>query len=87
MPKDASDTTQRRKQRVLFADRVVQDTTFANKGKNYILLEGNINHKAPMTYSPHYYNMINGAIETTPDELESYIASVCNLQIQVDIHA
>lgn len=76
MPKDASDTTLRRKQRVLFADRVVQDTTFANKGKNYILLEGNINHKAPMTYSPHYYNMINGAIETTPEELESYIASV-----------
>lgn len=76
MPKDASDTTQRRKQRVLFADRVVQDTTFTNKGKNYILLEGNINHKAPLTYSPHYYNMINGAVETTPEELESYIASV-----------
>ena len=71
----ASDTTLRRKQRTLFADRVVQQTTFDNAVKNHILLEGGRLH-APMTYAPHYYNMVVGAIETTPEEQQAYIDSV-----------
>jgi hypothetical protein len=71
----ASDTTLRRKQRTLFADRVVQKTTFDNALKNHILLEGG-RFQAPMTYEPHYYNMIVGAIQTTPEEQQSYINSV-----------
>jgi hypothetical protein len=71
----ASDTTIKRKQRVLYADRVVQQTTFNNGLKNHILLEGG-RLQSPMTYSPHYYNIVSGAIETTPEEQQTYIDSV-----------
>jgi hypothetical protein len=70
----ASDTTTRRQKRVLFADRVIQQTTF-NKGlKNYIVLEGG-NYGGAMTY-PAYHLMRDGAIETTLEEYQGYIDSV-----------
>ena len=40
MSRDASDTTKMRKQRVLFADKVVQETTLDANIKNWLVLEG-----------------------------------------------
>lgn len=71
----AADTTLRRKQRTLYADRIVQQTTFDNALKNHILLEGG-RLQSPMTYAPHFYNMVVGAVQTTPEEQQSYIDSV-----------
>jgi hypothetical protein len=71
----ASDTTTKRKQRVLYADKVIQQTTFDSGLKNHILLEGGRN-KSPMTYTPHFYNVVKGALDTTPEEKQSYIDSV-----------
>ncbi len=71
----SSDTTNKRKQRVLYADKIIQETMLANSQKNHILLEGG-RLQSPMTYSPHYYGMIAGATETTPAEKQSYIDGV-----------
>jgi hypothetical protein len=70
----ASDTTYRRQQRVLYADRIIQQTIFNNKINNHIVLEGG-NYGGAMGY-PTYYRMRDGAIETTPEERQSYIDSV-----------
>ncbi len=71
----ASETTAKRKQRVLYADKVIQQTTFNNALKNHILLEGGRNMTA-MTYSPHYYGTLNGETETSAEERQLYINSV-----------
>lgn len=73
---DASDITRRRQQRVLFADRTIQKAAFNNGLKVHIVLEGGQGVGA-MTYRP-YYLMGEGAVETTPEEQQSYINSVTN---------
>lgn len=71
----ASDTILRRKQRVLYADKVIQTTAFDNGLKQNIQLEGG-GYVGAMTYTPHYYNMVGGALVTTEEERLSYIAGV-----------
>jgi len=73
---DASDVTRRRQQRVLFADRTIQRAAFNSGLKIHIVLEGGQGVGA-MTYRP-YYLMGEGAVETTPEEQQSYINSVTN---------
>ncbi len=77
--RNASDTTRRLRNRVLYADRVIQQTTFDNGLKNYIILEGG-NNKTAMTYNPHYYNAVAGELETTSAERAAYVASVPTLE-------
>lgn len=72
---DASFTTQRRKWRVLFADRVIQQAAFDQGTKNKLLLEG-VRNLTAMTYTPNYYDIANGALHTTLEEQQSYIDSV-----------
>jgi hypothetical protein len=73
MSKDASDTIRRRRNRVLYADKIYQQTAFDKGFKNYIILEGGLNTgKAAMTYIPHYIGMIEGARETTLEEQTNY---------------
>ena len=74
----ASDTTQRRRARVLYADRVVQQTTFDKGWKNHIKIEGGNYGGSAMTYDPHFYNMEDGTTETSSSELTSYVNSVRN---------
>lgn len=71
----ASDTTLRRKQRALFADKIVQQETFDKGWKTHIVLEGGSGTVGAMSYPP-YYNMVGGSLETTAQELAAYRASV-----------
>lgn len=76
--KEASYISYRRKVRTLYAFRTMQQAAVDNYIKNSILLEGG-HSSGSMTYTPHYYNMITGAIETTPEEKQSYIDSVSHV--------
>jgi hypothetical protein len=73
----ASDTTLRRKQRALFADKIVQQEIFTKGWKNHIVLEGGSGTTGATTYPP-YYDMVGGSFETTESELNAYKASVPN---------
>jgi hypothetical protein len=76
---DASQTTSRRKNRTLFANRVVQQTTFDKGWKNHIILENGVHTGAgAMTYGPNFYDITDGAVQTTSAELEALITSVPN---------
>lgn len=76
---DASDTTNRRKNRALFANRVIQQTTFDKGWKNRIILEEGVHTGAgAMTYAPNFYSASDGAVETTTGELDALIDSVPN---------
>ncbi len=77
--RDASDTTRRRKQRTLFADRIVQETTMQKGWKNHIRLEGGSADVGAMTYPP-FYSMVGGTLQTSVAERDSYKASVPNTQ-------
>ncbi len=70
----ASETTERLKRRVLYADRIVQQTIFDRGLKSYIVLEGGSTHGAT-TYVP-YHHWVGGAVATTESEVEYYKASV-----------
>jgi hypothetical protein len=72
---DASSTTRRRKQRTLFADKVVQQATFDKGWKNYIKLEGGYPGLGAIS-APPYLDMIDGATETTNAQRLAYIDSV-----------
>ena len=74
--RDASETTQRRKNRVIYADKVIQQTTFDNDVKNYIVREGVQRGKGAGTYAEYYYPAEDGAVETTEAEQTTYILSV-----------
>lgn len=74
---DASATTQRRRQKTLFADRIIQQTTVSKGWKRVTVLEGAPPETGAMTY-PAFYQMQQGAIETSPEELASYQNSVPN---------
>lgn len=77
---DASDTTNRRKRRTLYTDRVVQTTTFEKGLKNRIILEGGVHTGiGSMTYEPNYYDAEEGALVTTVAERDALIASVPSL--------
>ena len=68
---DASSTTLRRKQRVLYAHRVIKQAAFDKGLIGHMGLEGG--GRTAMTYSPHYYDIKDGAIKTTLQEQQSYI--------------
>jgi len=72
---DASSTTRRRKQRTLFADKVIQQTNFEKGWKNYIKLEGGYPGLGAIS-APPYLDMIDGATETTNEQRLAYIDSV-----------
>jgi hypothetical protein len=71
----ASETTARRKNRVIYADKVIQQTALQNNVKNYIVREG-IQGKGAGDFSTFYYPAEDGATETTVAEQIVYIASV-----------
>jgi len=73
--RDASYTTKLRKQRVLFADKVVQETTLGTNIKNSLVLEGGFSIRTS-TDNDYYVAVQNGAVETTAAEQQSYINSV-----------
>jgi hypothetical protein len=73
--RDASDTTRRRKQRVLYADKVIQQQTLETKVKIKVTLEGGGGYGA-MSYVPFFYDFMDGTTETTVVEQESYKFSV-----------
>ena len=76
---DASDRTNRRKSRTLFADKIVQQTIFDKGGRIWISREGGVHTGAgSMTYQPNFYDMDEGAIQTTPAELAALVDSVPN---------
>ena len=76
---DASDRTNRRKSRTLFADKIVQQTIFDKGGRVWIAREGGVHTGAgSMTYHPNFYDMEEGAIQTTPAELAALVDSVPN---------
>jgi hypothetical protein len=76
---DASDRTTRRKSRTLFADKIVQQTIFDKGGRVWIAREGGVNAGVgAMTYNPNFYDEQEGAIQTTPAELDALVDSVPN---------
>jgi hypothetical protein len=64
-----------RKQRVLFADKVVQETTLGANIKNWLVLEGGRGYRT-IADNEYYVSVQGGALETTPAEEQSYIDSV-----------
>ena len=80
---DASDTTNRRRQRVLYADSVVRRDAFHNGLTNQIILERG-NYGGAMTY-PAYYHIKNGALHTTPEERQVHIDNVLGKGIATTI--
>jgi len=76
---DASERTNQRKSRTLFADKIIQQTIFAKGERIWIAREGGVHTGAgSMTYQPNFYNMQDGAIQTTPAELAALVDSVPN---------
>jgi hypothetical protein len=76
---DASDTTNRRKKRTLFTDRIVQQTTYEKGWKSYVILEGGVHTGVgAMTHAPNFYSMSDGAVITTAAERDAIVASVPN---------
>jgi len=73
---DASDTIRRRKQRTLYASKVIQETYFQKGYTNRITYEGGVEQGA-MTY-PTYDSMRDGTTETTTTEVERYRSEVPN---------
>jgi hypothetical protein len=73
--RDASDTTARRMQRTVYADKVLQTTGLSAKFKNSLVLEGSPTLRGAMDYK-FYPRMVQGATETTVAEQDSYVASV-----------
>jgi hypothetical protein len=71
----ASDTTSRRKQRVLYADKIIQQTSFDKGWKKRIVLEGGNSDKGATSYTP-FYNWRDGTTVTLQAEVDAYIASV-----------
>ena len=77
--RDASDTTLRRKNRVIYADKVIQEQTLANGLKNYVIRQGAPQGKRAANYDIFYFPSEDGATQTTVAEQESYILSVPTL--------
>ena len=75
---DASDTTRRRQQRMLFASKVIAETHMQKGYTNHIVLEGGL-HNAAIT-NDTYDKMIDGTTQTTVAENTLYVASVPNRQ-------
>lgn len=75
LPPSASDTTRLRGQRVLYADKVIQETDLQAGLRNAIRLDGGVQGKGAAAASL-YIKSEAGRIETTEAERESYVASV-----------
>ena len=73
-PLSASDTMLRRKQRVLFADKIIQETAVKEGLRKRLVIEGG-QYNGAMSYQS-YLNYRSGAVYTTEAELQSYINSV-----------
>jgi hypothetical protein len=73
-PPSASDTVLRRKQRILFTDKTIQETAVAEGLRNRLVLEGG-QYNGAMDHMV-YIHMRKGAVDTTPAEEQAYIDSV-----------
>jgi hypothetical protein len=73
--RNASDTTARRMQRTVYADKVIQSTGLSANVKNTLVLEGVPLVRGGMSYE-YYLRMAQGTTETTVAEQTSYVASV-----------
>jgi hypothetical protein len=76
LPPSASDTARRKALRVLYADRVVQETALAYGLRNSIAWEGEPGLRAGTNRIYGEYE--GGMLETTESERASYVASVPN---------
>jgi hypothetical protein len=74
--RDASDTTARLKNRVLFADRVIQTQAFENGLKKVIRVQGGDPVNGGTDYTNIYYPVEAGETQTTTAELATYVESV-----------
>jgi hypothetical protein len=73
--RSASDTTNRLRNRVLYADKVIQQTAFENGLKKTIKLEGGEPDTGAASY--YFYNrQVDGMVQTTEAERVSYVESV-----------
>jgi len=75
--RDASDITAIRRQRVQYADKVIQQTTLQDNLKNWLVLEGG--RRSYAADETVRLSMNAGQVETTKKEQQSYINSVNNL--------
>lgn len=73
---DASDTIRRRRERTLYASKVIQQTYLGKGYTNRVVLEGG-DYPGPVTY-PAYEKMRDGTVVTTPAEAAAYVSSVPN---------
>jgi Fibronectin type III domain len=78
--KDASDTTSRLRNRVLYADKVIQQAAYDNGLKFKIKLEGGEPGTGAASYS-YYYRQQEGMLQTTESERTSYINSVAPVSL------
>ena len=73
--RDASDTTRRRNQRTIYADKVIQTTGFQANLRNSLILEGSPPYRTAIAYK-FIYDMEAGAKQTTVAEQTGYQLSV-----------
>ena len=73
--RDASDTTRRRNQRTIYADKVIQTTGFDANLRNSLILEGSPPFRTAIAYK-FIYDMQKGAKQTTVAEQTGYQLSV-----------
>lgn len=71
---DASDTTRRRRQRMLYASKVIQETYYSNGWTNRVILEGGVT-QGPAIF-PVYDSMRDGTTVTTVEEQQEYRGEV-----------
>ena len=75
---DASYTTWLRKQRMLYANKVIQQQSFTDDLTNTVVLEGGRGYSGPTDYQ-YYHAVVAGQVETTVAEQQSYINGVNKL--------
>jgi hypothetical protein len=73
---DASDTTFRRKQRALYADKIIQETACHKGWKAYVKLEGGSSTGVGATSYMPYHDWRDATTVTTQAEADAYVASV-----------
>lgn len=74
LPISASDITRRNANRVLYANKVIQETALEYQLRNSVVWEGDPGKRAGS--NKIYSDYVIGMLETTPAERDSYIATV-----------